>query len=173
MVIDLDYFRSLARYNQWANRRLYAACAQLHEPDYMRPRASFFGSIHATLNHILVGDRIWMGRFTGHDSGIHALDQILYGDLAGLRVAREAEDAQIINFVDALDLPTLNTTLRYKAMSAPHAAQSSPMRLTLAHFFNHQTHHRGQVHGLLSQTAIAPPSLDLIAFVREVSTPPA
>src|SRR5215510_12994238 len=109
----LDHFRGFARYNQWANRRLYQACAALPEAEYMKPRASFFGSLHATLNHILVGDRIWMARITGHPAtGIQALNQILYGELTGLRVAREAEDAQIINVVDAMDEPTLNTTLR-------------------------------------------------------------
>ena len=104
--MKLDYFRSFARYNQWANRRLYGACAGLPEAEYMKPRASFFGSLHATLNHILVGDRVWMGRLTGHDPGIRALDQMLYGDLAGLRVAREAEDAQIIAFIEGCLLYT-------------------------------------------------------------------
>lgn len=168
----LDYFRTLARYNQWANRRLYAACAQLHEADYMKPRQAFFGSIHGTLNHILVGDRIWLGRIIGHDAGIKALDQILYGDFAGLRVAREAEDAQIITVIDAMDLPTLNTTLRYKPLTDPGATVSVPMRFVLAHLFNHGTHHRGQAHGLLSQTSVAPPSLDLIPYLREAMPAP-
>jgi uncharacterized damage-inducible protein DinB len=166
--MKLDYFRSFARYNQWANRRLYAACAALPEPEYMKPRASFFGSLHATLNHILVADRIWMGRLVGHDPGIKALDQMLYGDLAGLRVAREAEDAQIIAFVEGLDEPTFNTTLRYKSMAGK--AQATPLRWVLAHLFNHQTHHRGQAHGLLSQTAVPPPELDLIYYLREAGT---
>jgi uncharacterized damage-inducible protein DinB len=171
--MELGYFRQLARYNRWANRRLYDACGALPESEYMRPREAFFGSIHATLNHILVGDRVWLGRFTGHPaSAIHALDQILYGEFVGLRVAREAEDAQIINFVDGLDLPTLNSTLRYETMSAPRKMTATPMRLTLGHFFNHQAHHRGQVHGLVSQTAVAPPSLDLIQFAREEAPAP-
>lgn len=163
-----DYFRTLAHYNEWANRRLYAACAVLSESEYMRPRAAFFGSIHGTLNHILVGDRLWMGRLTGHESGVKALDQILYGDFAGLRVARQAEDAQIIRIVDAMDEPTLNSTLRYKTIVNPQTI-ATPMRFALAHFFNHQTHHRGQVHGLLSQTDVAPPSLDLIQYLRETA----
>ena len=169
---DLAQFRQFARYNLWANRRLYAACAQLPEAEYLKARASFFGSIHATLNHILVGDRIWMGRFTGHGSaGIRALDQMLYPELAGLRVAREAEDAQILAWTDALGLPTLNSTLRYETMAEPRRAMAPPLRLALAHFFNHQTHHRGQVHGLLSQTAVAPPPLDLLVWHRETSPP--
>lgn len=164
--MDHDYFLTFARYNQWANRRLYAACAALHEADYLRPRASFFGSIHATLNHILVGDRIWLGRITGHPAHIQSLDQILYGDFAGLRVAREAEDALILNTIGAMDTPTLNTTLRFRSMDGS-IARAVPMRFVLAHLFNHQTHHRGQVHGLLSQTEVKPPPLDLLFYLDE------
>jgi uncharacterized damage-inducible protein DinB len=164
---DLTYFRMLARYNRFANQRLYDACVKLTDAEYRKPRASFFGSIHATLNHILVADRLWMGRFTGHPAAIKALNQILYDDFVGLRVARDAEDAQIIRYCDALDLPTLNTTLRYRKLAEPHDSMATPLRATLGHFFNHQTHHRGQVHGLLSQTAIAPPVLDLLAYMRE------
>ncbi len=165
MPVQLDYFRSFARYNQWANRRLYATCAELPEAEYMKPRPCFFGSLHATLNHILVGDRLWVGRITGHLPDITALDQILYGDFIGLRVAREAEDAQIINLLDSMDEPTLNSTLRYTTMAGERAA--TPMRMVLAHLFNHQTHHRGQAHDLLSQTAVAPPGLDLVYYLRE------
>jgi uncharacterized damage-inducible protein DinB len=163
--MTLPYFRTLARYNRWGNHRLYDACAKLAEPEYMAKRPSFFGSIHATLNHILVGDRLWFARFTGVDTKIKSLDQILYADFPGLRVAREAEDAKIVNFVDGIDLPTLNSTLRYKTSSG--ADQATPVRFVLGHVFNHQTHHRAQVHGLLSQTSVPPPPLDLIYFLPE------
>lgn len=165
---DLAYVRTLARYNQWANRRLYATAAGLHEADYMRQLPSYFGSLHATLNHILVGDRLWLGRLTGRPpAGIAALDQILYADLVGLRVAREAEDALIINYADELDEPTLNSTLRYKTIKGD--TKTTPLRLVLGHLFNHQTHHRGQCHGLLSALGVKePPELDLIYFVREL-----
>ena len=164
---DLAQIRTMARYNQWANRRLYAAAAALHEGDYMRAVPSYFGSLHATLNHILVGDRLWMGRLTGKaDTGIRSLDQILYADLVGLRVAREAEDASIINYADELDEPTLNAALRYKTTSGK--AHATPTRLVISHLFNHQTHHRGQCHGLLSALGVKePPELDLIFFARE------
>src|SRR5262245_51671074 len=112
-----DYFRMFARYNQWANQRIYEVSASLPEAEYMKSRPSFFGSLHATLNHILVGDRVWMGRIIGQPTtNIRVLNQILYGELAGLRVARAAEDAKIISVVDAMDEPTLNSTLRYKNM---------------------------------------------------------
>ncbi len=163
----LENFKVLAAYNAWANDRLYEACGQLHETDYLAPRPSIFGSLHMTLNHILVGDRIWMSRFTGTDSGITALDQELYAEFAGLNVARRAEDAHIINYVDGLDENVLAGWLEYTNMAGDY--QNDELRLLLAHFFNHQTHHRGQAHALLSQTEVAPPSLDLIYFVRETA----
>src|ERR1051325_1413666 len=96
------HFRTFAGYNAWANRRLYDAAGRLPEAEYMKSRPAFFKSIHGTLNHILVGDREWLGRLEGRDSGIKSLDQILYGELAGLRIARQAEDARIIAYVDRL-----------------------------------------------------------------------
>jgi uncharacterized damage-inducible protein DinB len=159
------YFNRLARYNAWANRRLYDACAQLSVADYRAKRPSFFGSIHATLNHILVGDRVWLSRFEGRSSGIKSLDEILHDDLAALRAAREAEDAHILAYVGTLDGDLERRTLRYRNMAGE--PQETPLGWTLAHVFNHQTHHRGQVHALLSSTPVAPPSLDLIYFLRD------
>jgi uncharacterized damage-inducible protein DinB len=163
--MDNSYFLRFARYNAWANRRLYEACASLSAADYGAKRSCFFGSIHATLNHILVGDRIWMGRFEDVPSGLDRLDDILYGEFANLRVAREAEDARIFEFMRHLGEGDLGATLRYRNMAGE--ARETPLVWALAHFFNHQTHHRGQVHGMLSGTPVAPPPLDLIYFLPE------
>ena len=163
--MNVAYFRCLARYNAWANRRLYDACAAVPAADYFARRPSFFGSLHATLNHILVGDRVWLGRFIGVPSGLTRLDQILYDDLASLRPAREAEDARILGYVTGLSDADIDGILRYRNMAGE--LQETPLRFTLAHFFNHQTHHRGQAHCLLSGTTVAPPPLDLIYFLRE------
>jgi len=163
--MNSSYFHRFARYNAWSNRRLYEACAALSAEDYRARRPSFFGSIHATLNHILVGDRVWMGRFEGVASGIERLDQILYDAFADLRAAREAEDARILGFAGGLGEDAIAGTLRYRNMAG--APQETPLAWTLAHFFNHQTHHRGQVHGMLSGTPAAPPELDLIYFLRQ------
>ena len=165
------YFLTLARYNAWANRRLYDACAALPEAEYMKPRPAFFGSIHGTLNHLLVGDRIWVARIEHKPNPKVTLDQILYGDLVALRVARQAEDDHLINVVGGIAERSLDRPLAY-ANTSGHRHQT-PLRLVLAHLFNHQTHHRGQVHGLLSQTKIAPPSLDLIAYLRQSPAAPA
>src|SRR5260370_8561010 len=101
-----SYFLTLARYNAWANRRLYDACATLPEAEYMMSRPAFFGSIHGTLNHLLVGDRIWVARIEHKPNPKITLDQILYADLVALRVARQAQDDHLINVVRATPDPT-------------------------------------------------------------------
>lgn len=159
-----EYFRTFALYNRWANTRLYDACAQLDDAERRQDRKAFFGSIHNTLNHLLVGDRVWMGRFTGVDSGIRKLDEIPFDDFAALRQARVAEDDRIQDYVDGCGGAALAAALAFKSMDG--TASAMPLNVVLGHFFNHQTHHRGQVHAMLTQTAVAAPSLDLIYFLR-------
>lgn len=162
----LQHIRRLARYNRWANGRLYDACARLKPEEYHAVRPSFFGSIHATLNHILLGDLAWFGRFTGKPAThIKALNQILHEDFSSLRAAREAKDAEIVAFCDGLDAAALGSTFSYTNVSGQ--AFTDPLFPPLMHAFNHQTHHRGQVHGLLSHAGVDPPSLDLIHYIRE------
>lgn len=164
----LQHIHRLGRYNQWANRRLYDACATLSPDDYHAARPSFFGGIHATLNHILVGDSIWFGRFVGRlATHITQLDQILYEDFASLRAAREAKDVEIIAFCDSLTADGISTTFTYT--NTRNETFTDPLLPPLMHFFNHQTHHRGQAHGLLSHAGVNPPALDLIHFIRETA----
>jgi uncharacterized damage-inducible protein DinB len=160
------YFSTLASYNAWANRRLYEAASALPEGEYLKPRPSFFGSIHATLNHILVGDRVWLARLEGRETPPLALDQILYDNLGDLRAARFAEDENLVRVVAGIDEERLAGPLEYRSLKGE--PQRVPLRLVLGHLFNHHTHHRGQVHGLLSQTDVAPPPLDLLIFTREL-----
>jgi len=160
-----DHFRTFARYNAWANDRLYAACARLPDAEFRAPRQAFFGSIMGTLNHILVGDRAWLGRLEGGPSGIARLDDILFEDLVELTQARVAEDRRIGALMDRLDAEALARDLVYRTMAG--VEYRTPVVWVLSHLFNHQTHHRGQAHALLSQTTVAPPSLDLIYFLRD------
>jgi uncharacterized damage-inducible protein DinB len=160
-----EYFLTLAHYNAWANQRLYDACAHLSEAEYLKPRQAFFGSIHGTLNHLLVGDRIWLARIERKKRPKVTLDQILYGDLVALRVARQAEDEHLVNVVAGISKRALDQKIAYVNMAGQR--QQTQLRLVLGHLFNHQTHHRAQVHGLLSQTTVAPPPLDLILYLRE------
>lgn len=162
------HFAMFARYNRWANRRLYDCAAAIPDADYRADRGAFFGSVHATLNHILVADRIWMRRFTGEGPLHTDLETIVHDDLQSLRAAREAEDARIVGYVDGLDEAALAGNFSYRTIVRPSEI-TQPLAPALAHFFNHQTHHRGQVHALLTgiggrEAAI---SLDLIQFQRE------
>ncbi|HEU0017580.1 MAG TPA: DinB family protein [Methyloceanibacter sp.] len=159
-------FEMLAGYNEWANRRLYDAAAGLSDADYRADHGAFFGSVHGTLNHLLVGDRVWMHRFTGEGPSPTRLDEILYDDFAGLRAAREAEDARIAAYVASLAPSDFDGTIRYRTISNP-ADIEQELKLALLHVFNHQTHHRGQVHCLLTRITDAAPSLDLILYQRE------
>jgi len=160
--MHIVYFRQLAQYNAWANWRVYEACAQLSDSERKAPRPCFFGSIHRTLNHILVGDRVWLSRLTAGKRDIVSLDQELYSDFSELRAARIREDERLIGVLDRYDEAETAGFLSYNSMDG--AAQRVPMVQVLGHIFNHQTHHRGQVHALLSGTPVAPPSLDLISL---------
>jgi uncharacterized damage-inducible protein DinB len=161
-----DHFSLLAGFNAWANRTLFGAAAALPEAAYRKTRpAAYFGSIHGILNHNLVVDRLWFGRMEGVDPGVGSLDQILYDDLESLRVARAAEDARIIETVAGLDEAGLAREYDYTD------TQGRPWRIrvdhTLATVFNHQTHHRGQVHALIKEAGAEPPALDIIMYLRE------
>jgi uncharacterized damage-inducible protein DinB len=155
----LDHYRMLARYNAGANHRLYEACEGLSDTERKRDRKGFFASIHGTLNHLMVGDRIWMARFEGGSAPSTGLDQTLYEEFAALRKAREAEDARISGFVERLDSSFFEGTIRY--INNEGRNLEDPAMLLFAHFFNHQTHHRGQVHDMLCQTGHPTPVLDM------------
>ena len=163
----LDHLRRLARYNAWANRRLFAACRELSDEEYHKPRPAVFGSIHGTLNHLLVGDRIWLDRLAGCAPRHARLDERPCATLDELEAARRAEDERIAAVVDGLEEANLSRELRYVTIAG--APQVTPVADVLLHLFNHQTHHRGQVHDQLSQTPVPPPPLDLIYFLRETA----
>ncbi len=161
-----SYFATTARYNAWANARLYNACADLSKDELARDRQAFFGSIMGTLNHMLVVDLIWMGRIRGVDAGISRLDQILFEVFSDLRQAREAEDRAIIAHVDDMPDEHLAQDLAYRSRAGQLI--HTPMVYVLGHLFNHATHHRGQVHHMLAGVPSLPPPLDLVYYLREV-----
>lgn len=165
----LDHYRMYAAYNAWANRLVYAEAGKLEDADYRRNLGAFFGSLHGTLNHLLAADRIWMKRFTGEGDAPGRLDAILHEDLAGLTAARQAEDARLAAFVDSLTEERIAADFTYSPITNP-ATVTHSLRAALTHVFNHQTHHRGQCHAML--TALGGPSLslDLIYFLRTEGT---
>ena len=160
-----SYFIHFANYNIWANNKIYSACGNLSEQAYLKARPSFFGSIHKTLNHILVADMIWMDRFLGEAGAPKMLDEILFEDFSGLNDAHQQHDEKILDFAISLTDRQLSEILEYSDVNGiPHDV---PLSICLGHFFNHQTHHRGQVHGMLSSEAESPPALDLIYYTLE------
>jgi uncharacterized damage-inducible protein DinB len=161
-------YAMFAGYNAWCNERLYDAAAQVSEADYRADRGAFFKSLHGTLNHLLVGDRIWMQRFTGAGEVPKSLDAILYDDFVSLRTARRAEDAAISRYIEGLSEADLAGCIRFRTFVKP-ATIEQQLAPALDHFFNHQTHHRGQAHALLSAIIgnEKTPSFDLIIYQRE------
>jgi uncharacterized damage-inducible protein DinB len=163
----LDHLALMARFNGWANQRLYASVAGLPDAAYRAGRGAFFGSIHRTLNHLLVVDRLWTGRILGRDRGIRALDQVLYDDFVALREARADEDRQLVELADRLSAAQLAAPVRYRRIigAGLEEVRAGHILLTL---FNHQTHHRGQVHVLLTQADVLPPPLDVVFYLEEI-----
>jgi uncharacterized damage-inducible protein DinB len=159
-----DTVRLFARYNRLANERLYDACATLSDAERKKIRPAFFGSIHGTLNHIMTGDRIWLARFEGGEAPSTNLDAILYEDFDALREARGEEDGRIEKFAASVDDTFLSGSIRYKNNEGRDF--DDPTAMLVIHFFNHQTHHRGQVHDMLTQTDITPPVLDLHRVIK-------
>jgi len=166
----LAHYRMFGQYNAWANARLYDAAAVLSPEQFNADRGAFFRSVKGTLNHLLVTDRIWQKRFTGEGEAPDRLDAILFERLDDLRMARIAEDARIIRYVDGLDEADIAGIIRYRRVSSPEQFEQ-PLAPALAHWFNHQTHHRGQVHALLTGLAGGAPELDLLFYQRLAAKP--
>lgn len=153
----------MADYNAWANARLYDASLALSSEAVRRDTGAFFGSVLHTLNHIYVADTIWMSRFRGLPNPPWTLDHVAQEEPVGLRKRREALDRDIIGFTGGLKADQLATEISYFTVTGP-AKVTQPMGAALAHFFNHQTHHRGQCHAMISQLGAEAPPLDLLYF---------
>ncbi len=170
-------FQLLAEYNQWMNNNLYAAAAQLSDAERKADRQAYFKSIHGTLNHLLVADIIWLQRFAEHPAQFKALqtikalptptalDAILHADFSPLQQQRQELDKAILDFSLELTDENLQQTFSYQNMKK--VKFSNPLRHPLLHFFNHQTHHRGQVTTLLMQAGVDPGVTDLLMLVRD------
>jgi uncharacterized damage-inducible protein DinB len=161
-----EHFALMARYNAWANLRLYRMAAALSDEQYRRDVGAYFTSLHGTLNHILVADRIWLWRMTGVGVAPTRLDAVLFEDLAELSVARRGDDERLRSFVETVTESSLESPLEYWTVKGEK--QQQMLREVLAHVFNHQTHHRGQAHGILTTLGVKEPdSLDVLWMLRE------
>jgi uncharacterized damage-inducible protein DinB len=160
-MISPAFVQTMARYNRWMNERLYELCATLPDGERKRDLGAFLRSIHGTLNHLLLADRVWSGRFLGRPFEVKSLDQELYADFGQLRAQRESTDRQIEQWARSLTAERLAGTLRYASITSP-APRAFPLWLAVAHLFNHQTHHRGRLTALMKQVGVDPGVTDLI-----------
>jgi len=166
-MITPDYARTMAAYNRWQNENLYGAANRLSDAQRKEPRGAFFGSIHATLNHLLWGDQIWLSRFAGTPrprAASIAESTAMFESWGDLEHERRAFDQVIIEWAGKLDAGWLQGDLTYFSGAAGREV-TKPRWHLVAHLFNHQTHHRGQVHCMLTQAGIKPGDTDL-PFLR-------
>jgi uncharacterized damage-inducible protein DinB len=176
MTTLLESYRRLAEYNTWMNETLYASCAQLSDEERTRDLGAFFRSVHGTLNHILLADHAWLLRCTrdverysprdrdGNVIKVTGLDQILYRDFSELRAQRVAMDSHIAAWIDSLTDAELQGDVEY---AGSRGRWRHPLWWVLTHFFNHQTHHRGQVTTLVKQLGHEPGVTDLIWMMQD------
>ncbi len=159
------HFMMMAAYNKWANQTLYDGAGVLTDEEFVRDTGAFFASMEGTLNHILIADLLWLHRFTGTGELPDSLEAVLYDDFDELRDAREGLDERIIEWVGGLSDADLMGRFTY-VTATDLKTVSQRLAPAMANLFNHQTHHRGQAHMILSVLGETPPSLDLIYFQR-------
>jgi uncharacterized damage-inducible protein DinB len=167
----------LARYNRWMNQRMFEAAGRLDHAELRADKGAFFGSILGTLNHLAVGDTVWLHRFARHPAGFASLGameafprptslrQTLVADLPGLAAYRQRLDDVILRWVAELTPEHLASDLSYANMAGVPARRN--LGGMLQHFFNHQTHHRGQVSTLLFQSGVDVGATDLFSLIPE------
>ncbi|MDX1692494.1 MAG: DinB family protein [Ketobacteraceae bacterium] len=172
-----DLFITYAKYNQWMNRSIYTTCKALGQDAIEKDQGAFFGSILRTLNHLLIADIFWLTRCSGDASlaavydaegnaiRIRALDQLVYADIEELGAARAALDDKIIGFVESLPEDALKTDIQYRTSQGQTLA--NPLDVIMLHWFNHQTHHRGQITTLLTQQGAEVGLTDLI-YIKDL-----
>jgi uncharacterized damage-inducible protein DinB len=147
------YPQLMAEYNRWMNEKVYAACAGLSDEERRRDRGAFFKSIHLTLNHLVWGDGLWLGRFNGKSYPVSTVGGELYAEFDALRAARVALDAEILAWGKELTPAWLNEPMTWKSLLYGFM-QTQPRWILVTQMFNHQTHHRGQLHTMLTQIGV-------------------
>ena len=162
-MIDKTYLTTMSKYNSWQNRSLYTAASTLPDEARREQRGAFFGSIHATLNHLLWADRAWLPRFTSQPLiGISSKDGLsMYHDFDDLKRERLETDTAIESWARDLDPQWLEGDLVWFSGLLNREVSMSKKHLVM-HFFNHETHHRGQVHAMLTMAGAKPEDTDLM-----------
>lgn len=166
-MIDPAYVKRMARYNRWQNQNLFGVADRLSDEERRRERGAFFGSIHNTLSHLMWADQIWMSRLADVPAPKGGIPESvsLYPEWELLRNDRTALDQRIISWADGLHEAALAGDLTWHSAVAKREV-GKPTWLLVTHMFNHQTHHRGQVHCMLTQAGGKPHDTDL-AFMPE------
>ncbi len=152
------YLLAQARNNSWSNYRLHQACLLLPSSEYFASRTSFFGSIHAHLDHIVFVDWLYLERLTGEQFLPRDMGDLLHKELAALVEDQAAADRALIDFGKTANPSTLSSKVTFKLLDGTQYTET--VLSVLAHLFSHHIHHRGQVHDMLSATSVAPPQLD-------------
>jgi uncharacterized damage-inducible protein DinB len=166
-MITPAYVQTMARYNAEMNRRCYASAATLTDAQRKQDCGLFWGSLHATLNHLVWGDRTWLARFTGAPRPPHSMKDspTLYDDFAELSQVRVGLDDEIGKWAGTIDQARLDGELVYYSGAAQRELRR-PMALLVMHLFNHQTHHRGQAHAVLTRFGADTGDTDLPLVLR-------
>ncbi|MBP8150414.1 MAG: DinB family protein [Limnohabitans sp.] len=166
------HFLQLARYNRWATGRLLDAVAVLPETDYRRDVGLFFKSLHGTLNHLLVGEHmLWYPRFARGVSPVLALDAEIEPDRERLAQALKGGAVNWVQLIGTWPVERFDGQLSYTTMRGTSA--HLPFAATLAHVFNHATHHRGQITAALTAMGQPCPELDMVYFLQTEQAPQA
>ena len=160
MLLDLP---NAARYNAWANKRIHEVCAKLDHDALWCDRGAFFGSIMGTLNHILLADVLYRQRLEKQPVTFNKLDEIIHEQFEPLTSHQAENDAWYIEYCENLADGELDGTLSFDTVETGEYF-SLPLRRCLTNLFQHQIHHRGQTHHMLSHAGIDPPPVDFIKF---------
>ena len=165
-MITVRYVRMMAAYNSEMNRRIYEAAGRLTDAQRREDVGLFFKSLHGTLNHLLWGDRQWMSRFDGWPPNAISIKEspTLFDDFEAMRDERRSADQKIEDFAARIDDQWLLEDLVWFSGAAKVELRRRKDGL-IVHFFNHQTHHRGQAHAALTQRGLAPGDTDLFLLV--------
>jgi uncharacterized damage-inducible protein DinB len=161
---DSEILKTMARYNQWANRDLLAAVRALPESEVTKHRSNLFKNILNTLNHPLMTDRMWWAYMHREPHFHKALNEVLYADFEKLAAAREEMDQRLVDYVDDLSEDDADEQIDFTLLSGAKGRMSR--RMILMHIFNHNTYHRGFVVETFCQVPAALPLIDLPIFMR-------
>ena len=151
--MNVEPYARLARYNRWMNTRLMQTCSQLSDEARKQPRGAPFGSIHGLWNHLLLCDHLWLARFESAALPYSRLDEEVCVDWNELQHERARTDDAIDAYIASLSPQLLESTLHITAISTPRQYEL-PLWIAVQHFFNHQTHHRGQITALMEQAGL-------------------